>query len=218
MTEPLPTGIEILDRKLGGGVPPGRLAVVSAAPASQSEALLYEFATGRSSLYVTTIRPTDQVEPVLDEARAERAEREERRSDDADDYDVVAVEDDRALEFVELVRQLPRRSHVVVDPTRPLEARDEEAYREFLVDLRAALAATESVGYLHSLAGASAPPNRELTEYVADVVFDVTTERRGDSVETHLSVPKFRGGAAPEDVIKLDLSTGVSVDFSRNIV
>lgn len=207
MTSALPTGIEILDRKMDGGIPPGRLVVVSAAPASQSEALLYELATARSSLYVTTMRPSAQIEAILADA-----------STGDTDHRVVEVDGERALGVVNLVERLPEHSHVVIDPMEPLEAQDADAFREFLVDLRDVLEATRSVAYLHCLTGVDASPRRDVTAYMADVVFDVTTQRHGDSMETHLSVPKFRRGRAPEDVVKLDLSTGVSVDFSRNIV
>lgn len=206
MNEPLSTGIEILDRKLGGGIPPGRTVVVSADPVSQSEALLYEVASSRRTLYVTTMRPESEVEAILNDVGTS-------------EYKVVDGNGDpRFGDVVDLIRRLPDASHVVVDPMRPLESLDGFAYREFLTDLRNALHETESVAYLHCLRSREPGERRDVTEYLADVVFEITTTRDGDSIETYLSVPKYRRGQAPEDIIKLDLSTGVSVDFSRNIV
>ena len=53
-SELLSTGIEVLDRKLGGGVPKGTIIALSALPASQSELFLYEMAAVRETVYLTT--------------------------------------------------------------------------------------------------------------------------------------------------------------------
>ncbi len=43
------------------------------------------------------------------------------------------------------------------------------------------------------------------------------TTTNGDEVENRLAVPKFRGGRAPTDIIKLNLVEEVRVDTSRDI-
>jgi hypothetical protein len=62
-----------------------------------------------------------------------------------------------------------------------------------------------------------APTNRRYTEHMADVVFDLRTVVDGAEIENRLAVPKFRGGRAPEETIKLRLSEQVAVDTSRDI-
>ena len=52
---------------------------------------------------------------------------------------------------------------------------------------------------------------------MADVVFDLDTSVKGDRIENHLTVPKFRGGIAVPDVIKLELREQVDIDTSRDI-
>ena len=42
MTERLRTGIDVLDRKLDGGIPAGSIVALTAQPASQAELFLYE--------------------------------------------------------------------------------------------------------------------------------------------------------------------------------
>jgi hypothetical protein len=56
-----------------------------------------------------------------------------------------------------------------------------------------------------------------VTEHVADVVFQLHTEYSGDTVETRLAVPKFRGGRALSETIKLELAESVRIDTSRDI-
>jgi hypothetical protein len=52
---------------------------------------------------------------------------------------------------------------------------------------------------------------------MADVVFDLETRVGSDTVENRLTVPKFRGGRALPEVIKLELEDGVDIDTSRDI-
>ncbi|PSP59844.1 transcriptional regulator, partial [Halobacteriales archaeon QH_7_66_37] len=42
MADRLRTGIDVLDRKLGGGLPAGSMVTLSASPRSQAELFLYE--------------------------------------------------------------------------------------------------------------------------------------------------------------------------------
>lgn len=50
------TGISILDRTIGGGVPEGSMVYVSADPISMYEVFLYQFTQSRKSYYFTTER------------------------------------------------------------------------------------------------------------------------------------------------------------------
>ena len=76
---------------------------------------------------------------------------------------------------------------------------------------------TESIAILHAMEGRSVPELRDVTEHMADVVFKLNTEIQGTEIVNRLSVPKFRGGRALDETIKLNLSTGVSIDTSRDI-
>ncbi|AFK21390.1 hypothetical protein E6P09_16570 (plasmid) [Haloferax mediterranei ATCC 33500] len=204
----LETGIELLDRELNGGIPAGSITAVLAPPASQSELLLYELASARPTLYLTTIRTADDVRDVMATLGL-----------GGDNVDVVPMENTAPDEYLlELVAELPSSSTLIVDPTEPFEQLPPTQYWDFLNELRDGLDDANSIGFFHCLDGQHVPPRRDVTEYVADTVFKLSTERRGDSVENTLMVPKFRGGHALEDIIKLTLTTSVDVDVSRNIV
>jgi KaiC/GvpD/RAD55 family RecA-like ATPase len=208
MTDRLATGIELLDRRLHGGVPRGSITAVLSQPASQSELLLYELAAVRPALYLTTVRAAEDVRATLTRVRPE-----------AMDVVVSGIDPGAPVaETLELVDELPEQSTLIVDPIDALERLPAGEYRAFLNELRSRLAAANAVGIFHCLDGRDVPPLRDTTEYVVDVVFRLSTERRGEAVENYLTVPKFRGGQALEDVIKLSLTTDVDVDISRNLV
>jgi archaellum biogenesis ATPase FlaH len=117
-----------------------------------------------------------------------------------------------------LVSALPETSNLIVDPLDVLESQEPPSrFRSFMNDLQNHIFNTDSLGILHCLDGRSVPPLRDTTEHFADVIFHLSTDITGDEVENRLAIPKFRGGRAPADVIKLDLVEEVSIDTSRDI-
>lgn len=207
MTRRLSTGVDVLDRKLNGGIPVGNVVALSAPPVSQSELFMYELASMRETLYITTEREVTAIEDILASTGVQTG-----------GVEVVRIEaGDSAAAIEDSVAELPSESNVIIDPVRQLERPDTADYRSVLNTVRARTRATDSVALLHCLDGRAVPPARDLTEYMADLVFDISTVQAGDSLETHLAVPKFRGGQALDEVIKLDLSAGVTIDVSRKI-
>jgi KaiC/GvpD/RAD55 family RecA-like ATPase len=206
MADRLPTGISVLDRQLGGGIPPGSILLLSADPASQSESLLYEIAAARGTLYVTTVRSEQAVRDAIERYRG-GVDRLSIR--DAGDYPPI----DNATR---LVKDLPESANLLVDVVDPLEETEPTRYRRFLNDLQTHMVNTGSVAVLHAMHG-SETPNRTLTEHMADVVFDLRTDTSGSQIVNRLAVPKFRGGSALEETIKLKLTDGVTIDTSRDI-
>lgn len=203
----LSTGIDVLDRKLDGGLPTGSVVALSAPPASQAELLLYEFAAARQTLYLSTDRDEAAVTETLERAPGHTGSPDVRR-----------VPGDAPLDHSQrLFRRLPEDSNLVVDPIDLLEKQDEGRYRNFLNDLQNHLHNTDGVALLHCLDGRAVPDARDVTEHVADVVFQLHTEYSGDTVETRLAVPKFRGGRALSETIKLELAESVRIDTSRDI-
>lgn len=204
--EPLPTGISVLDREFGGGIPRGSVVALKADPASQSELILDRFSRVRECRYLTTVRSVDAVEPSL-------------TRDDEDGGTVVrdATGDDPFAAALDAAAELPEEGTLVVDSVGPLETDDREEYGAFLDGLRRHVGDAGGIAVLHALKGASAERNRVVTEQVADVVFDLRTTVTGAEIVNRLIVPKFRDGAALEEPLKLKLTDSVSVDTSRDI-
>ncbi|WP_276271391.1 RAD55 family ATPase [Haloarcula litorea] len=208
MVNRLRTGIDVLDRKLDGGIPAGSIVALSAQPASQAELFLYELTATRGTLWLSLDRTAESVVASIEQTPANTG-----------DPTVRHISGEAPLDNAgKLVSALPETSNLIVDPLDVLEAQEPPSrFRAFMNDLQNHIVNTGSLGILHCLDGRSTPPLRDTTEHFADVVFELKTTTTGDEVENRLAIPKFRGGRAPNDIIKLDLVEEVSIDTSRDI-
>ena len=205
--ETLPTGISVLDREFGGGLPSGSVVALTASPASQSELIIDRLARVRACRYLTTVRSPAAVEDGL-----------KRDSGHTDGVVVSAVDrTDPIDDALSVADDLPDRGTLVVDSVGPFEADDRDGYRAFLNAVRQRVVDADGIAVLHALKGETDGPNRAVTEQVADVVFDLRTTVTGTEIANRLVVPKFRGGAALEEPLKLKLTDTVTVDTSRDI-
>ena len=207
MVERLRTGISVLDRKLNGGIPAGSLVALTAKPASQAELFLYELTATRGTLYLSLDRTGDAVSSSIDSSNT--------RTGNPTVRDVTG---DAPLDnATKLVSALPESSNLIIDPVDILERQGAARYRNFLNELQNHIYNTGGLAVLHGLDGRDVPTQRDTTEHMADIVFQLETSVKGDRIENRLAVPKFRGGEALSDVIKLELADGVEIDTSRDI-
>jgi len=208
MARRLRTGIDVLDRKLGGGLPAGSIVVLSAHPASQAELFLYELTATRGTLYLSLDRSAEAVRDSIGNTPTATG-----------DPTVRHISGEAPLDNArKLISALPEASNLIVDPVDILELQKPQSrFRSFLNDLQTHIFNTNSLAILHCLDGRSVPSLRDTTEHFADVVFELRTDTSGDKVDNRMAIPKFRGGRAPPDTIKLELSEEVSVDTSRDI-
>ncbi|MDS0281445.1 RAD55 family ATPase [Haloarcula onubensis] len=208
MVNRLRTGIDVLDRKLDGGIPAGSIVALTAQPASQAELFLYELTATRGTLWLSLDRTAESVVASIEQTPANTG-----------DPTVRHISGEAPLDNAgKLVSALPETSNLIVDPLDVLEAQEPHSrFRAFMNDLQNHIVNTGSMAILHCLDGREVPPLRDTTEHFADVVFQLRTRTTGDEVENKLAIPKFRGGRAPNDVIKLDLVEQVSIDTSRDI-
>ncbi|KKF40067.1 transcriptional regulator [Halorubrum saccharovorum] len=217
--ETLPTGISVLDREFDGGLPSGSVVVLKADPASQSELIVDRFSRPRTCRYLTTVRSADAVEETLThDGGGESGESDADRGDGGAGETAVEETDreDPIDDVLAAAAELPERATLVIDSAEPLEAADRSRYGSFLTDLRRHVDDAGGIAVIHAFKGDNGP-NRVVTEQVADVVFDLRTTVTGTEIVNRLIVPKFRGGAALEEPLKLKLTDTVSVDTSRDI-
>ncbi|WP_049923383.1 RAD55 family ATPase [Halopiger djelfimassiliensis] len=207
MENRLETGIDVLDRKLDGGLPPGCVVAYTADPASQSELLLYELTAARGTLYLSTERSDDVVRHAIEHSPSAVGSPTVRH----------VTSDDPLEEAARLIRALPDGANLIIDTMDVLERTDRDEYVSFLNDLKSQLLETDGIAVLHCLKGDSVSENRARTYHAADAVFDLRTEVAGTELENHLTIPKFRGGSQPTDAIKLELIEEVAIDTSRDI-
>ena len=208
MANRLRTGIDVLDRKLDGGIPSGSIVALSAKPASQAELLLYELTATRGTLWLSLDRTAEAVTESITNTPANTG-----------DPTVRYISGEAPLDNAgKLVSALPENSNLIIDPVDVLESQEPPSrFRAFMNDLQNHIFNTDSLAVVHCLDGRDVPPLRDTTEHFADVVFELDTQVVGDEIENKLAIPKFRGGRAPGDVIKLDLVEQVSIDTSRDI-
>ncbi|MFB6223796.1 MAG: RAD55 family ATPase [Haloarcula sp.] len=208
MANRLRTGIDVLDRKLDGGIPAGSIVVLSAQPASQAELFLYELTATRGTLWLSLDRTAESVVASIEQTPATTG-----------DPTVRHISGEAPLDNAgKLVSALPETSNLIVDPLDVLEAQEPHSrFRAFMNDLQNHIVNTGSLAIVHCLDGRDVPPLRDTTEHFADVVFQLDTTATGDEIENRLAIPKFRGGRAPNDIIKLNLVEEVSIDTSRDI-
>ncbi|QCS41603.1 AAA family ATPase [Natrinema versiforme] len=198
----LPTGIDDLDRRLGGGLAPGSLVAVVADPASQSEQLLYEATAVRGTLYLSTERSAANVERALEATATTTGNPTVRRLDGGDEPGAA----------MDLIEKLPAASTLIVDPVNALESGDRDAYVTFLDDLKEQLVATESIGLLHCLDEPGDAAHRSATTHAVDAVFEMETvaTEAGSTLEHRLSIPKFRAGGRSIEPIELEFGDSSS--------
>ncbi len=208
MSSRLRTGIDVLDRKLDGGIPAGSIVAMCAEPASQAELFLYELTATRGTLWLSLDRTADAVRASLENTPTRTG-----------DPTIRHISGEAPLDNAgKLVGALPESSNLIVDPLDVLEAQEPPSrFRAFMNDLQNHIVNTGSLAVLHCLDGRSVSPLRDTTEHFADAVFELDTYVEGDEVTNKLAILKFRGGRAPTDVIKLDLVEEVSIDTSRDI-
>lgn len=201
------TGIEVLDRRLDGGIREGSIIALVAPPESNAELFLYQLTAAHSTLYLSTVRSAPAVRDAFRMSPAPSGNPKIHALSNAEALDQA----NRA------VGQLPEDATLIIDPIDPLEERSNSRYISFLNELQTHMQNTKGYAVLHCLADDATPDNRRLTVHSADVVFNLSMEVRGSDLVNRLTIPKNRGGRAITEEIKLELTEEVAVDTSRDI-
>lgn len=117
------TGIRELDRKFGGGIPPGTLVAVEAPAHAQREPLLCAGADKRSTMYFTTVRSKGAIQKQF-----------KRSPVQADLATIADVDPEQATETVpEALGGLSDGQDFIIDVVDPIEdAVDQQSYADFL--------------------------------------------------------------------------------------
>jgi hypothetical protein len=208
MVDKLETGMETLDRELNGGIPAGSITIFEAQPGSQGHLFLHELTATRGTLWLSFARTAEAVERSLEETPSPSG-----------DCTVKYISGTSPMDDVEkLLSAVPDQSNIIFDPINTLEqVGDERRYRRFLNELQTHLLETESIAIFYATRGTSDIALRDNSKYFGDVVFELETVFKDDDIDNFLRVPKYRRGECPTGVIKLDLTSEVSIDISRDI-
>lgn len=203
------TGLRFLDSRLDGGIPTGKLLTVTAPAGSQSELLLYHFATSKPMLFVSTVNPAETELRMAMNATAVPAPLD-LEFDHVTPQELLAEPD-------QLLARIRPESFVVIDPVDGLERAEYDQYLAFINALKHRLRETDSVGIFHAIATEPMPDSRRLTLKRTDYVWRLEQLVLSREITTRLLVTKARGGRALSEPIPLALSDHVRVDTSRRI-
>lgn len=228
------TGISVLDRSIGGGLPSGSMTYVSVDPSCMAEIFLYQFTQSRKTYYFTTSRrPKFVLKDILNlnfginniifiDVYSEYylTPSGEMVDNVGNDY-----ADTKLLEFVEYnLKNIRNDDHegeinlifdnfsffmnLHVNPG---------LLRRMLNLIYEITKETGALTYLYGLKG-SHPENLE-NEILnsADVIFEISLDRGADKLVNKLAIPKMRGMLPTAEVIKFKICDGVQIDTSKDI-
>ncbi len=228
------TGIFVLDRTLGGGLPSSSMIYFSADPRSMSEVFLYQFTQSRKTYYFTTSRRPKYIQKDIENLGFDPSNivfvdiySEYYFTATGDMVDNVGNEyvDSKIIEFTEY-----NLKNIITD------AGDNEVNIifdtfSFFMNLNVNLGLLKrltnilyestkdlnGLTFLHGLKG-SHPENVENEVFnSSDVIFDISIEKSSERIVSKLAIPKIRGMIPTADVIKFNVADGVQIDTSRDI-
>lgn len=228
------TGISVLDRSIGGGLPCGSMIYVSADPSGMAEIFLYQFTQSRKTYYFTTgRRPKYVLRDILNLNFEIRniifidVYSEYYLTPSGEMVDNIGNDytDTKLLEFVEYNLKNIRNDDQGVDVNLVFDNFsffmnlnvNPGLLRRMMNLIYEVTKETGALTYLYGLKG-SHPENIE-NEILnsADVIFEVSLDRGADKLVNKLAIPKMRGMLPTPEVIKFKICDGVQIDTSRDI-
>lgn len=230
----LSTGISVLDRNLGGGLPAGSVSYFSADPRSMSEVFLYQFTQSRRTFYFTTgRRPKFVLNDIINlgfdpsniifvdvyseyyfSACGEMSENVGNECIDSKiieftEYNLRNIANDSTGEEINLIIDsfsFYMNLHVNPGLIRQLTNVIYEITKE-----------TQCLTHLYGHKGST--PEKMGNEVFAtvDVIFESSLETNSDKLVSKLAIPKIRGMVPSPELIKFKIGEGVQIDTSRDI-
>ncbi|KGK98782.1 recombinase RecA [Methanococcoides methylutens] len=230
----VPTGIYVLDRTLGGGLPLNSMVYFSADPRSMSEVFFYEFTQSRKTYYFTTGRRPKYV-------------RQDIMNQNLDTSNIIFVDIYSEYYFTsmgDMVDNLGNRHidskiieyaeynlHTILNDSQGEEINIIFDNFSFFMNLNVnpgllkrllnllyeTTKEANSITFLYSLKGSHDERAENEILNASDVIFDVDVEKHPDKLMSKLSIPKIRGMAPETDVIKFNVSEGINIDTSKDI-
>ncbi|MCD4806422.1 MAG: recombinase RecA [Methanococcoides sp.] len=229
-----PTGIYVLDRNLGGGLPLSSMIYFSADPRSMAEVFLYEFTQARKTYYFTTGRRPkyimrDIMDQHLDPSRIIFVDiySEYYFTQLGDMIDNVGNEyvDSKIIEFTEYnLRNIQKDAgdediNIIFDNfSFFMKLNVNPGLLKRLTNIIYETSKEiNSMTYLYSLKGCYDKKIENEVLNASDVIFDVSVDCDRDHVISKLAIPKIRGMVPNSDILKFKISEGVQIDTSRDI-
>jgi KaiC/GvpD/RAD55 family RecA-like ATPase len=228
------TGISVLDRSIGGGLPGGSMTYVSADPSGMAEIFLYQFTQSRKTYYFTTGRRPKYILKDILNLHFDTSNiifidvyTEYYLTPSGEMVDNVGNEyaDSKLLEFVEYNLKNIRNDaqtgeiNLIFDSfSFFMNLRVNSGLLKRLINIIYEISKeTGALTYLYGLKGSH--PEHVENEILnsADVIFEISLDKGADKIVNKLAIPKMRGMLPTAEVIKFKICDGVQIDTSKDI-
>ena len=229
------TGITILDRSMGGGLPSGSLVYINADPKSMAEVFMYQFTQARKSYYFSNERHPKYVMRDI--------QNYDFKPDNITFVDIYSayyltaqgeMVDNIGNEFVD--------AKIVEFTESNLKkiASDVEAggdiniifdsfsfYLNLNVNpgvikrlINVLYETSKNLNCLTFLYGLKDTHEKNLENEIlksCDVIFEIDLDKSGDKISSRISIPKIRGKVATTEMLKFRVGEGIQIDTTKDI-
>lgn len=227
------TGISILDRTLGGGLPSGSVTYISADAKSMAEVFLYQFTQARKSYYFSNERRPMYVLRDIENFGFKTSDiifvdiySEYYFTPHGEMVDNVGNEfvDAKIVEFTEynlkkILAEEENDINIIFDSfSFYLNLKVNPGIIKRLINI--IYEVTKNLNCLSFLYGLKDTHEKNLENEIlksCDVIFDVELEKTSDKISNRLSIPKIRGRVPTIEMIRFKVGDGVQIDTTKDI-
>lgn len=209
MATRLDTGIDPLDKKLNGGIPPGAIVTCTTDSRTQAELLLHRMMSNHSTLYITTIGNEETIQAEFAKSPVNTG-----------DVDIMYASPDSTLQQVKDGVADNDSQLIILDAVNLFEDSNITArgsYQAFLNWLQNMLRQTGGVIVFHRYHTENEPDHSYITNSMSDIILELEEQIDGADIVNYLHMPKCRGAGAIDERLKVSLKNGLSIDTSRDI-
>ncbi len=227
------TGITILDRTLGGGLPSGSVTYIYADAKSMAEVFLYQFTQARKTYYFSNERRPQYVLHDIGNFGFKTSDivfvdiySEYYFTAHGEMVDNVGNEfvDAKIVEFTEynlkkILAEEEEDINIIFDTfSFYLNLKVNPGLIKRLINI--IYETTKNLNCLSFLYGLKDSHQKNLENEIlksCDVIFDVELERTADKISNRLSIPKIRGRIPTIEMIRFKVGDGVQIDTTKDI-
>ena len=232
--EILSSGIYVLDRSIGGGIPGGSVVYISATTKSMSEVFLYQFTQSRKTYYFCTERRPKYVQQDIANMNFDTSQivfvdvyGSYFMSPQGEMIDIGGngFMDAKIVEFMEynlksiLSEETDGEINIIVDTFTFFMNLNLNSgiIRRLMNIIYETTKETGGLTFLYSLKDSHDQKLENEIVNTCDAIFDVDLEKTGDKIISKLSIPKIRGMTPTAEMIKFKIGEGIQIDTSRDI-
>ncbi len=227
------TGIEVLDRTLGGGLPSGSVTYIYADAKSMAEVFLYQFTQARKTYYFSNERRSQYVLHDIGNFGFKTSDivfvdiySEYYFTAHGEMVDNVGNEfvDAKIVEFTEynlkrILAEGEEDINIIFDTfSFYLNLKVNPGLIKRLINI--IYETTKNLNCLSFLYGLKDSHQKNLENEIlksCDVIFDVELEKTSDKISNRLSIPKIRGRIPTIEMIRFKVGDGVQIDTTKDI-